>query len=59
MKKLIGLMIALTLVLLLCACGGQPGAEQTTENGAPSGEVTQADIEKNIVGTWIKTEVDG
>ncbi len=59
MKKLIGLMIALTLVLSLCACGGQPAAEQKTENEAASGEVTQADIEKNIVGTWIKSEVDG
>ena len=59
MKKLIGLMIALTLVLSLCACGGQPEAEQKTENGVASGEVTQADIEKNIVGTWIKSEVDG
>ena len=59
MKKLIGLMIALTLVLSLCACGGQPGAEQKTENGAASGEVTQADIEKNIVGTWMLSEKDG
>lgn len=59
MKKLIGLMIALTLVISLCACGGQPAAEQKTESGVASGEVTQADIAKNIVGTWIKSEVDG
>lgn len=51
--------------------GGQPAAEQKTESGAAevtettevteaaSGEVTQADIEKNIVGTWMKHEVDG
>ena len=71
MKKMIGLMVILTLVLSLCACGGQPAAEQKTESGAAevtettevteaaSGEVTQADIEKNIVGTWMKYEVDG
>ena len=67
MKKLIGLMVALILALSLCACGGQPVAEQKAENGdavetettevteAVTGEVTQADIEKNIVGDTLYT----
>ena len=59
MKKLIGLMVVLTLILSLCTCGGQAAAEQKTESEAASGVVTQADIEKNIVGMWIKHEVDG
>ena len=46
MKKLIGLMIALTLILSLCACGGQPAAEQKAESGAAAEtdtkEVTEA-----------------
>ncbi len=66
MKKLIGIMVALTLVLSLCACSSQSAVEQKAESGAASESadadssgVTQADIEKNIVGTWIKSEVDG
>lgn len=34
MKKLIGLMISLTLVLSFCAYGGQPAAEQKSESGS-------------------------
>ena len=78
MKKLIGLMAALILVLSLCACGGQPAAEQKAESGAAtetdtkevtdaasesadvnSDGVTQADIEKNIIGRWMLSEEDG
>lgn len=78
MKKLIGLMVALSLVLSLCACGGQPAVEQKAESGAAAGTetaevteaaaestginsngVTQADIEENIVGTWMLSEQDG
>ena len=32
MKKLFGLMVALILVLSICACGGQPVAEQKGES---------------------------
>ena len=78
MKKMIGTMVALTLALSLCACGGQPAAEQEAQSGAAaetetkeaaeaasgsadanSGEVTQEQIEANIIGKWIKSEVDG
>ena len=78
MKKNIGLMAALILVLSLCACGGQPAVEQKAESGTAAGTetaevtetaaestgtnsdgVTQADIEKNIVGTWMLSEQDG
>ena len=74
MKKLIGLMSTLPLIVSLCACSTQPAVEQNAGSGTAAGsdakeasesadtntgEVTQADIEANIVGTWVKSEVDG
>lgn len=78
MRKRIGSMAALALVLSLGACGGQPAVEQKDESGTvaetettevteaategadtDSVGVTQEEVEKNIVGEWIKSETDG
>ena len=48
MKKLIGLIIALTLGISICVCGSETETQ----------EVTQEQIEENIIGTWILSEQD-
>lgn len=55
MKKIIGLIIILTLVLSLCACGNKPAAEPKTESNA----VTQVQIEELIIGTWVVADRSG
>ena len=68
-KKLIGLMITLTFILSFCAYGSQPASDQKNEGETAvetemkeetenTGEVTQEQIEENIVGTWIVAEYD-
>ena len=49
MKKLIGLMIALTLGISICVCGGETEMQ----------EVTQEQIEENIIGSWIVADRKG
>ncbi len=51
MKRMIGLMTALILILSLCACGSRTTAEKK--------EVTQEQIEKSIIGSWIVDERNG
>lgn len=58
MKKLVYLLLACVLcsALLFTACSKE-SKEQTDES--TEAEVTQEQIEKDIIGTWIKSEVDG
>ena len=63
MKKLLCLMLACILCgsFVFTACGTESTekASEATQSEAASGEVTQADIEKKIIGSWIITERDG
>ena len=58
MKKLIFLLLACVLcsALVLTACS-EDSQEQSDEGAGV--EVTQTDIEENIVGMWMKSEEDG
>ena len=49
MKKLIGLIIALTLGISVCVCGSETETQ----------EVTQEQIEENIIGSWIVADRKG
>ena len=59
MKKLVYLLLACVLcsALALTACSGD-SQEQPSDEGVEA-EVTQTDVEENIVGTWMKSEEDG
>jgi len=67
MKKQFRPLISMVFVLSFSACGGQPAMEQkktesdTSEESTytDSSSVTQELIEKNIIGAWMKSEVDG
>lgn len=66
MKKQIAIIFALILAISLCACGSSKEkddtapAESTTQSASPDeGKISQSDIEKMIVGKWIKSEIDG
>ena len=66
MKKQIAIIFALILAISLCACGRSKEtddtapAESTTQSASPDeGKISQSDIEKMIVGKWIKSEIDG
>lgn len=58
MKKVLYLLLACVLcsALIFTACSKE-SKEQTDE--ATEAEVTQEQIEKDIIGTWIKSEADG
>lgn len=56
MKKLITLLLALTMALSLCACGGNSAPTETTSDKEPAEENTSAEqisIEKNLAGFWM------
>ena len=66
MKKQIAIILALILAISLCACGRSKEtddtapAESTTQSASPDErKISQSDIEKMIVGKWIKSEIDG
>ena len=64
MKKLLYLLLACVLcsalVFTACSKDSQEQTDEATETTETTeAEVTQEQIEKNIVGTWIKSEVDG
>ncbi len=61
MKKLLYLLLACvlcgTLVFTACSKESQEQSDEAAET--TEAEVTQEQIEKNIIGTWIKYEIDG
>ena len=64
MKKLLYLLLACVLcsalVFTACSKDSQEQIDEATETTETTeAEVTQEQIEKNIVGTWIKSEIDG